>query len=423
MKILIKNAKIIDNTSKYHKKNYDIEIKNGVINKIKKNIQTKGYNKIINFKNLHISKGWVDLNCRFGEPTNEIKETFESGINSAIKGGFTHLMLMPSASLVSDNKTSIEYVLSKTKNKIVSIHPIGSLTMNSNGSKMTELYDLYKSGAIGFSDDKKSIQNSFLMKEILLYVKTFNGLVMTYPNNFNLNNNGYINEGLNSLKYGLRGIPRISEEIQVMRDIFLCEETNSKIHFSTISTKKSVDLIRDAKLKGLKITSDVSSYHLHLNENDMKFPSTNFKVFPPLRSKTDTLELINGLKDGTIDSISSNHNPQNIECKDCEFELANFGIINLETSFSICNTFLSKYLNLETLIDKMSTTPRLISKINLNSIKEGNIADITLFDPDLNWNYNIENINSLSKNTPYINYNFKGKVHGIINNKKIKIFD
>lgn len=420
MKILIKEAKIIDSSSKYHLQSKDILIENGLIVKIDESINAEGAT-VFQADNLHISQGWTDLNTRIGDPGMEYKEDIESGLKAAAKGGFTHVCTMPSTQPCIQTKSDINYLLNQSSHNIVDLHPIGALTENREGEQITEMYDMHQAGAIGFSDDKRSIANASLMKIALLYAKNFDGLLLSFSSEVKTSDKGQMNEGITSTKLGLKGMPALSEELQINRDLQLCEYTNAKIHFSTISTKKSVDLIRKAKKEGLNISADVSSLHLLLDDSLLESFDSNLKLNPPLRSHEDIKALKQGLKDGTIDAICSNHNPQNIENKNCEFDLASFGSINLETCFASANTALHADEALENIIANLSTKPREIIGLTNQAIEEGAMADITLFDPSLEWTYLESEIVSKSKNSAIINKPLKGKPLAIVNNGQIAI--
>lgn len=418
MKILIKEAKIIDPSSKYHLQSMDILIENGLITKIDSSISTDDA-EIVKAENLHISQGWTDLNARIGDPGMEYKEDLDSGLKAAANGGFTHLCMMPSTSPCIQTKSDINYLLGQSSHNIVDLHPIGALTENREGEQITEMYDMHQAGAVGFSDDKRSISNASLMKIALLYTKNFDGLLLSFSSESKTSHKGQMNEGIASTKLGLKGIPALAEELQITRDLQLCEYTDAKMHFSTISTKGSVNLIREAKSKGLNISADVSSLHLLLEDNLLESFNSNLKLNPPLRTSEDIEALKQGLKDGTIDAICSNHNPQNIENKNCEFDLASFGSINLETCFSTANTALRSSHKLEDIIHNLSTKPREIIGLQSQAIEEGSLADLTLFDPNLSWTVAEEEISSKSKNCAVLGKELYGKAIGIINNGQL----
>jgi len=420
MKILIKKAMILDASSKHNKQTKDVLVENGMILSIKDCISDVEA-EIIEAENLHISQGWTDLNARFGEPGYEYKEDLESGMNAAAQGGYTHIALMPSTEPCIQSKSDVNYLINQSAHNIVDLHPIGALTKNRKGAQITEMFDMHKNGALAFSDDKHSITNANLMKIALLYAKNFKGLIMSFSSETKTSEKGQMNEGLTSTKLGLKGMPALAEELQITRDLQLCEYTEAKLHFSTISTAQSVKLIREAKAKGLNITADTSSYHLLLDDTELESYNSNLKVNPPLRSLTDIESLKIGLKDGTIDAICSDHNPQNIENKKCEFNRAKFGMINLETCFATLNTVLKDRLKLDQIIAKLTTNPKSILGLNSQTIEEGSLADLTLFDPNLKWTYLEKNIVSKSKNSPLIGKEFTGKPIAIINNGQLTV--
>lgn len=421
MNVLIKSAKIIDNKSKLNGKTVDILIEKGIIKQIGKGLKTPKNCQEISFKDSHVSAGWFDMRANFCDPGNEYKEDLNSGLKAAAKGGFTGVLVMPDTEPTTDSKSGIEYVINKTKGNIVDALPAGSLSHNCEGNEIAEMYDMHSAGALAFTDNKKSINKSSLLNRALLYSQSFNGLIMNSPSNQELSNSGQINEGAVSTELGLKGVPALAEELMVIRDIYLAEYCNTEIHLSNISTKKSVKLIKEAKKKGIKITADVNSYHLLLDESELLNFDTNCKVTPPLRTKEDIKALISGLKDNTIDVICSDHTPEDIENKQCEFDNAAFGMINLQTSFAALNTALSGKLSLEEMISKITSSPRKILKLPAIEIKEGASANITLFSPQTKSTLQKEDILSKSKNSPLIGRELAGKVLGIVNNNQISL--
>jgi dihydroorotase len=418
MNTLIKSAKIIDSQSKYNGKTVDILIEKGIIKQIGKNIKMPKNYQELSFKGLHVSSGWFDMRANFCDPGHEYKEDLNSGLEAAAKGGYTGVVVMPNTHPATDCKSGIEYIINKTKGNIVDAFPAGSLSHHCEGKEIAEMYDMSKAGAVAFTDNKKSVSSSSLLNRALLYTQSFSGLIMNFPNDAQLSNGGQINEGSISTELGLKGIPALAEELMVNRDIYLAEYCNARIHLTNISSKHSVKMIKEAKKKGMQITADVNSYHLLLDESELQHFDTNFKVSPPLRTKQDIKALINGLKDGTIDAICSDHTPEDIENKQCEFDKADFGMINLQTSFAAANTALIDKLTLNEYIAKITTAPREILKLSQPVIKEGAIANLTLFSPTLKWSLQEEEIVSKVKNTPLIGKELIGKVFGIINNKQ-----
>jgi dihydroorotase len=421
MNALIKSAKIVDNNSEFNGETVDILIEKGLISKIGLDLKNPNEIKEIHFNNLHVSAGWFDMRANFCDPGHEYKEDLNSGLKAAAKGGFTGVMVMPDSEPATSTKSGIQYIINKTKGNIVDALPAGSLSHNCEGKEIAEMYDMHSAGAIAFTDNKKSVSKSSLLNRAMLYSQSFNGLIINFPNDREISNSGQINEGIVSTELGLKGIPALAEELMVSRDIFLAEYCNSKIHLSNITTKKSVQLIKDAKKKGIKITADVNSYHLLFDETELLHFDNHFKVNPPLRTKEDIKALITGLKDGTIDVICSDHTPEDIENKQCEFDHSAFGMINLQTSFSAANTAIKNKLDLAEFISKVTSSPRKILGLEKIEITVGEKANLTLFSPTEKWTINKEDIVSKSKNTPFIGKELTGKVYGIINNNKIEL--
>ena len=419
MNVLIKSAKVIDSNSEFNGKTVDILIEKGLISEIGKTITNTNNVKEINFDDLHVSAGWFDMRANFCDPGLEYKEDLNSGLKAAAKGGFTGVMVMPDTTPANSSKSGIEYVNNKTKGNIVDALPAGSLSHNCEGKEIAEMYDMHAAGAIAFTDNKKSVKNSSLLNRALLYSQSFNGLIIDFPNDKELSHSGQINEGVVSTELGLKGIPALAEELMVTRDIYLAEYCDSRIHLSNISTEKSVALIREAKKKGLKITADVNSYHLLLDETELLHFDNYYKVTPPLRTKADLKALINGVNDGTIDVICSDHTPEDIENKQCEFDHAAFGMINLQTSFAATNT--KGKISIETHIEKITNAPRTILGLENPTIKVGETANLTLFSPNEKTTLTKEAILSKAKNSPFIGKELTGKVYGVVNNNKIEL--
>lgn len=426
MNLLIKSARIIDPNSKHNNKVMDIFIKSGKIEKIAKSIKSckdsVAAGKEIEFsaKNLHLSPGWFDLHANFGEPGDEQKETLESGSNAAAIGGFTGVMIMPNTTPSLDNKGMIQFIKNATKDNIVNILPAGNLTKNGKGNDIVEMHDMHQSGCIAFTDDKKSIKRNEVMKIAMLYSKDCNALIMNYPNDGSISNNGYMHEGKTSTLLGLKGIPAMAEEMMVDRDLSLCEYTKSRFHLSYLSTKNSIEKVKKAKAKGIQITTDVALHNLFLTDEAIDNFDTRYKVMPPLRTAKDNKALIKALKDGTIDVISTDHSPQDEEYKKIEFDNAADGIIGLESAFGLLGKHITPTLGLESVIKKISINPRKVLQIPEVNIKEGELANITLFDPELDWEFTTDNIKSKSVNTPFIGKKLKGKALAIYNNGQFK---
>ncbi|KGL62888.1 dihydroorotase [Polaribacter sp. Hel1_85] len=417
MTTLIKSATIIDPSSPYHNQQKDILIINGIIDKIADSITKKDSYQLVELDNLHVSCGWFDTSVSFGEPGFEERETIKNGLNVAAKSGFTAVAINANSNPVIDNKAAVEYLLHKANGFATNLYPIAALTQKSKGIEMAELFDMQQSGAIAFGDYNKPIANDNLMKIALLYAQNFDGLVFSFPKNNSIAGEGIANEGINSTKLGLKGIPALAEHIQIARDLFLLEYTDGKLHIPTISTAKSVSLIKEAKKKGLQVTCSVSAHHLTLNDDELHGFDSNFKVNPPLRTKTDVKALQKGIKSGVIDIITSDHNPIDIEHKKLEFSEAKDGTIGLESAFGAINSV----LELDNFIETITTKPKAIFGLENYSIKEQNKAEITLFNPENEYTFNKKDILSTSKNSAFLNKSLKGKAYGIYANNQLII--
>ena len=416
MNSLIKSATIIDKKSDFHNSKVDILIENNIITNIGKNLKNPKNYKEISFNNLHVSKGWFDHSVCFGQPGYEERETILNGITVAAKSGFTSVGLQPNTCPIIEKNTEIEYINSITKNKIVNVFPIGALTKKSNGDELSEILDMKESGAIAFGDYKRPITNPNILKLALEYTSLSSSPVLSYPEDKNISQNGVMNEGLISTSLGLRGIPSIAEEINIARDLSVLEYTMGYLHIPTISSARSVELIREAKSKKLNVSCSVAIHNLFFSDEMVQNFDTNFKVNPPLRTSEDINAIINGLKDGTIDMITSDHNPLNIELKNLEFDNANFGTIGLESAFGALNSVFP----IKTTINLLTKGKNLFNIVD-DSIQIGNVADLTLFNPLSEYIFKEENVLSKSKNSIFLGSKLKGKVYGVINNGLIEL--
>ncbi|SFF98520.1 MULTISPECIES: dihydroorotase [Salegentibacter] len=408
MKLLLKSATIIDKHSAYHKKKLDILIENGIIIKIGNDISTKA-DKVISEENLHVSRGWFDSSVSFGEPGFEERETIANGLDTAAKSGFTNIALNPNTYPVLDNNGAITSVKSKAAHHPVKMFPTGALTIKSEGVDLAELYDMKQGGAIAFGDYKRAVKNPNLLKIALQYAQNFNGLVQSFPQEDRIAGKGMVNEEQSSTSLGLKGIPNLAEELQITRDLYLLEYTGGKLHIPTISTKKSVSLINEAKKKGLDVSCSVAIHNLIFTDELLQDFDTNAKVLPPLRTKEDIKALIKGLKDGTIDMITSDHTPIDTEHKKVEFDNALYGSIGLESAFGALSTIFST----EEVIEILSKGKQRFGLEDIE-IKEGNPADLSLFIPNEKYEFNEAHIFSTSTNSIFKGHQIKGKALGII---------
>jgi dihydroorotase len=414
MKIIIRDAKIIDPKSPFHYQVVDVKINEGILEKIGENLDKDSDYIEIERPNLHLSQGWMDSSVSLGEPGFEDRETIENGLNVAAKSGFTAIALQPNSIPTLDNQSQIQFVKQKAATKATDLFPIGALTKNSDGTDLAELFDMKNAGAIAFGDYGKSLSNANLLKIGLQYVQDFDGLVITFCQDEKIKGSGVVNEGVVSTRLGLKGIPNLAEEVIVARNLFLLEYTGGKLHIPTISSAKSVELIREAKSKGLQITCSVAVHNLVLTDEKLDGFDTRYKVAPPLRTDEDRVALLAGVNDNTIDLITSDHNPMDIEHKKMEFEIALNGTIGLESAFGALLTVLP----LETVIAKL-TTAKSVFNIENSEIAEGKTANLTLFTAENEWVFAKENILSKSKNSAFLGTKMKGKVVGIYNNKTL----
>lgn len=409
MKILVKAAKIIDNESPFNNKIMDILIEDGLIKEIATEITTEKIDREISYENLHVSQGWFDSSVNFGEPGFEERETIENGLRTAAKSGFTAVALNPGNDPVTDNKGAVSFLRNKAGKQPVALYPIGALTRKSEGADMAELYDMQQAGAIGFGDYKKAVSNPNMLKIALQYAQNFDGLVMSFPQENKIAGHGQVNEHESSTYLGLKGIPALAEELQITRDLYILEYTGGKLHIPTISTAKSVDIIREAKENGLDVTCSVAIHNLFFTDEVLKDFDTNAKVLPPLRTKSDVKALIAGVRDNTIDMVTSDHNPIDVEHKKVEFDNASFGTLGLESALGA----LLQIFSVKTSI-RMLTAGKARFNIPETVIDEEYPANLTFFNPDKEYTFTKEDIYSTSKNSLFQGQQLKGKVIGIM---------
>ena len=415
MNTLLKSATIINPSSAYHQQQKDILIIDGKITKIADKITPNDKDTVVALKNLHVSMGWFDTSVSFGEPGFEERETIKNGLNVAAKSGFTAVAINANTNPVIDNKSAVEFLINKSSGFATKLYPIGALTQESKGIDMAELYDMQQSGAIAFADYNTPIENDNLLKVALQYAQNFDGRIFSFPKNSSIAGEGIVNEGINSTRLGLKGIPALAEHLQIARDLFLLEYTGGKLHIPTISTKKSVSLIQEAKKKGLDISCSVAAHHLVLTDDELPGFDSKYKVNPPLRTNEDIKALRKGVTSGVIDIITSDHNPIDIENKKVEFSNAKDGTIGLESLFGAVNSALDPTDFIETITCK----PRKIFNITIPKIEEGSQADLTLFNPEGNHVFSLADVLSTSKNSIFIDKKLIGKAYGIFANNQL----
>ncbi len=414
MNLLITSATVIDPRSKHHQQVTDILIEDGVIKQIATGIKSSA--EVIDATGKYVSPGFFDLNCNIGELGLETKEDLQTGTQAAAAGGFTGLALMPNTQPPVHSKSEVEFILNKAKGNLVDIYPLGTISHKCEGKDMAEMFDMHQSGAKAFTDGKHPVQDAGLMERALLYAQGFDGLVFSYPEDKAIAGKAKVHEGEVSTLLGMKGIPALAEELMIARDLYLAEYTGSKIHFSTVSTRQSVDLIRQAKQKGLKVTCDVAAHHLVLTHDALVGFDSQYKVKPPLRTQDDVDALLTGLNDNTIDAIVSQHTPHEVEFKAVEFEVAEFGIIGLQTAFSLV---LKAGLPVETIVNKLAIAPRNILNVEVPAITEGNKANLVILDTKQQWTFTKQNNLSKSYNSPFIDTQLTGKVLLTYNNNQL----
>ncbi|ESU28442.1 dihydroorotase-like cyclic amidohydrolase [Flavobacterium limnosediminis JC2902] len=414
MNVILKNTTIIDTESAFHNQKADIKIIDGIITKIGQNLSNDENLDLVELDNLHVSQGWFDASVSFGEPGFEDRETIANGLSTAAKSGFTNVALQPNSLPVIDNQSQVSFVLNKANGFATQLHPIGAFTKNSEGNDLAEMFDMKNAGAIAFGDYNKNSDNANLLKIGLQYVQDFDGLVLAYCQDKTIKGSGVVHEGLVSTRMGLKGIPALAEELEIARNLFLLEYTGGKMHIPTISSAKSVALIQSAKAKGLNVTCSVAVHNLVLTDEVLTGFDTRYKVTPPLRDENHRKALIEGVLDGTIDVITSDHNPLDIEHKKMEFDNAKNGTIGLESAFGALQTVLP----IEVIVDKL-TNGKNVFGIEKTAVKEGNKASLSLFTPGGNWEFGKENILSKSKNSAFLGQPMKGRAYGIYNNGQL----
>lgn len=415
MKILIQSAKIVSKGSPHHLKKRNILINNGKIAEI----GDKNYSadKVIDAEGMLLSIGWFDLGAYVGDPGLEHKEDISSLIKTAAAGGFTEVAVLPNTHPAVQTKNEIVYLSQGNNNRLVQIHPMANITKNSKGEELTEMIDLHQAGAVAFTDGLKSIWHTDIFLKSLQYLQKFDGLLIDHPEDNWLNLFGQMHEGIMSTSLGLKGMPRIAEEVATRKNLELLSYAGGRLHFAKISTAKTVEIIRSAKKKGMNVSCDITGFQALLDDSLLADFDTYYKVNPPLREKSDNEALIKGLKDDTIEVLTSGHLPQDDESKLLEFDQAEFGMINLQT-FGSQLTSLSKWVDIEDLIAKVTEAPRRILKMEIPLIMEEEKANLTLFDPQAEWIFDQSNNFSKSKNSPFLGKKMKGKVVAVFNNSK-----
>ncbi len=418
MNILIKSVQILNEGHPFHRKVCDVYVEKGIYKKISTSIDQKecaNDTTVYDGKNQFLSIGWMDMRVNFREPGHEQKETIATGLNAAAAGGFTAVLLMPATNPSLQTRADIEFVKSKSQTHLTTLYPAGSLTHNREGKELCELFDMQQGGAIAFTDDKKFVKDSGVMMRALQYAENINSRLIAFADDDYLSGKSLANESATTTLLGFKGSPAVAEEIALQREISLSEYTNAALHVSGISTAAAVNVLREAKKRGSKITAEVYAHHLILTDESLNSFDSNYKVKPPLRTQSDIDALLNAVADGTIDVIASDHSPQDIESKDVEYDYAGFGILGLETAFGVLHTALKDKMPLEKIINTISVNPRKVLGLTISQIEEGEIADFTIFNVNEVWTFTVDHIHSLSRNTPFIGSDFCGRANVVCN--------
>ena len=442
MRVRIREAKVVDPRSPFDGKVVDLLIENGKSSKITaspaqtakpdksptakpdtsqsakptntaKSEADNAIDKIIEIKGLHVSPGWVDIFAQFHDPGQEHKETIETGTAAAAQGGFTEVMTVPNTNPAISTKSMVEYA------KRPGVHPIGAVSKNLEGKDLAEMYDMHAGGAKAFSDGWKPIQSGGLMVKALQYLKTIDGTLIQVPEDQSVSAHGLMHEGIVSTRMGLKGQPILAEEIMVERDLKLLEYTGSSLHFTGITSEKSIEAIEAAKKKGLKVTCSTTPYHITFCDEDLEGYNTNLKLNPPLRDRKSMMALRQAVKDGKVDVITSQHLPQDWDSKECEFEYAKPGAIGLECAYGALNE--ATGITASQTVTLLSINPRKIFHLESAEIKEGHPANLTLFLPEGTYTFEKEMLKSKSRNCPYLGKTLKGKIIGTILHSQLNL--
>lgn len=413
---ILRNVRVIDPRSPYHDQVVDIHVSDDQIQAIGANLPDQKGAEEIDLQGMMLSPGWVEMHSDFADPGSEERENLISGSSAALRGGFSTVCLSPSTKPIIQSKSDIEYIYAKAQATPINLFPIGALSQDLKGVEMTEMFDMFSAGAVAFSDDVHPITNPNLLKMALLYAKPNEMTIVDFPFEPNLAVGGQMNEGHTGTYLGLKGIPNLSEELIVARDLELLEYTEGHLHLSRISTKGSVERIRQAKQRGLHVTCDVNLYNLLLTDSALHDYDSMYKVMPPLRGEEDRAALIAAVNDGTIDAIAIDHIPMDVEKKKCEFQNASFGMAYLEHAFGLFGAELLKEISINTWIERLTHGPRESYGLGSIEIVEGSPAEFTIFDTTTGWSdQSLADTGSLAYNQPFIGKPLVGKVFGVFN--------
>ena len=417
MRILIKGGRVVDPANNIDKVT-DIFIDKGVISEVGDDLGLDGLEmEVIDASGKLVTPGLVDMHCHLRDPGQEYKEDIETGTRAAAMGGITSVACMPNTKPVIDNEAVVTYIKTKAKETgYVNVFPIGAISKGLEGKELAEIGELKFAGAVAVSDDGRPVTDSGLMRRAMEYADMFDMTVISHCEDLSLADGGHMNEGYMSTYLGLRGITRAAEEVMVSRDILIAEATKTAVHIAHVSTRGSVELVRRAKERGVRVTCETCPHYFTLTEKAVDGFNTNAKMNPPLRTDDDVLAIKDGLKDGTIDAIATDHAPHHIDEKNCEFAIALNGIVGFETSLGLSLKYLVKpgILTIGELIEKMSLNPSRILGLSKGTLSRGSAADVTIFDMDKEWTVDVSKLHSKSKNSPYDGFKLYGKPEYVI---------
>ena len=424
MKIFIKGGHVLDPINNIDEVT-NILVEDGVISEVGNDPDLEGVAmEVIDAEGMYVVPGLVDMHCHLRDPGQEYKEDIETGTKAALAGGITSVACMPNTDPVIDNEAVISYVINKAKESgYVNVFPIGAVSKGLNGTELAEIGAMKFAGAVAVSDDGRPVSDSGLMRRALIYADMFDMPVISHCEDTSLSGDGCMNEGAVAGIMGLKGITRAAEEVMAARDIIIAEAENKRVHIAHVSTKGSVQLVREAKKRGVKVTCETCPHYFTLTEDACEGYNTNAKMNPPLRTAKDVEAIKEGLRDGTIDCIVTDHAPHHADEKNCEFAAAKNGIVGFETSLGLGIKYLVKtgVLTMKQLIEKMSVNPSRILGISKGSLSVGKTADITIFNPNREWTVDINKFNSKSKNSPYNGYTLSGKPEYVIVGGEIRL--
>lgn len=417
--VLISSARLILPNHPLNGQEIDILIKDGKIADLGKKLKaTDSDVKVFSAQGCIVSPGFFDLNANIGEPGYETKEDMKTGTAAAAAGGFTAIAVHPNTNPSIQSRAEVSLLVNVAKGNLVDVYPVGAISKKREGHEMAELYDMKLNGAVAFSDGNRSLQQAGLMGRALLYAKGFGGLIISFAQDESMVGDSQMNEGVMSTYLGMKGIPNLAESLMVSRDLFLAEYNDAPIHFTTISTAESVDLIKKAKSKGIKVTCDVAAHQLVFTDENVVSFDANYKVSPPLRTAKDVKALLKGLKDGVIDAIVSQHTPQEIEYKNVEFHIAKNGITGFQTALPLA---VRAGIAATDIVEKMAIAPRRVLGLDVPKFEKGELANLVVFDMDATWTFDAQRNKSKGTNNPLMGQELKGKVNLVINNNKLII--